>query len=50
MTYGMCISGGVLGADVGIFLGMDVWSISPLYITLWFDTCIEHLNTRSLHF
>ena len=39
-----------LGANDGIFLGMDVWSISPLYITFRFDTCMEHLNTCSMHF
>ena len=33
-----------LGANVGIFLGMDFWSILPLYITFRFDTCMEHLN------
>ena len=39
-----------LGANVGIFLGMDFQSISPLYITLRFDTCMEHLNIRGMHF
>ena len=39
-----------LRANVGIFLGMDLQSISPLYITLWFDTCMEHLNTCCMHF
>ena len=33
-----------LRANVGIFLGMDLWSISPLYTTFRFDTCMEHLN------
>ena len=39
-----------LGANVVIFLGMDVWYISPLYMTLRFDTCMEHLNTCRMHF
>ena len=39
-----------LGANVGIFLGMDVWSISPLYTTFRFDTCMEHLITCRMHF
>ena len=39
-----------LGANVGIFLGMDLWSISPLYITLRFDTCMEHFNICGMHF
>ena len=39
-----------LGANVGIFLGMDIWPISPLYITLRFDTHMEHLNTCRMHF
>ena len=39
-----------LGANDGIFLGMDLWSISPLYITLRFDTCMEHLNICRMHF
>ena len=39
-----------LGATVGIFVGMDLWSISPSYITFRFDTCMEHLNTRRMHF
>ena len=38
------------GANVGIFLGMDLWSMLPLYITFRFDTCIEHLNTCHMHF
>ena len=41
-------SGGIVHkwfqANVGIFLGMDRWSISPLYITFRFDTCMEYLN------
>ena len=44
MKHDMYISGGVLGANVVIFFGMDLWSISPLYITFRFDTCMEHLN------
>ena len=28
----------------GIFLGIDLWSISPLYTTFRFDTCMDHLN------
>ena len=39
-----------LGVNVGIFLGMDLWSISPLYITFRFDTCMEHLNLCRMHF
>ena len=39
-----------LGANVEIFWGMNFWSISPLYITLRFDTCIEHLNICLTHF
>ena len=39
-----------MGTNVGIFLGMNIWSISPLYITLWFDTCMEHLNACRMHF
>ena len=39
-----------LGANIGIFLGMDLWSILPLYITFRFDTCMEHLNICRLHF
>ena len=39
-----------LGANVEIFLGMDLWSISPLYITLRFDTCMEHLSICRMHF
>ena len=38
-----------LGANVRIFFGIDLWSISPLYITLQFDTCMEHLNTCRMH-
>ena len=39
-----------LGANVGILLAMDIWSISPLYITLRFDTSMEHLNTCHMLF
>ena len=39
-----------LGANDVIFLGMDVWSISPLYITFRVDTCMEHLNICRMHF
>ena len=39
-----------LGANVAIFLGMNVGSISPLYIAIRFDTCMEHLNTCRMHF
>ena len=38
------------GANDGIFLGMDLWYISPLYITSRFDTCTEHLNICRMHF
>ena len=46
----MYITGGVFGANDGIFLGMDLWSLSPLYITFRFDTCMEHLNICRMHF
>ena len=36
------------GVKVGIFLGMDLWSLSPLYIT--FDTFMKHLNICRMHF
>ena len=39
-----------LGANFGIFLGMDLLSISSLYITFPFDTCMEHLNVCRMHF
>ena len=39
-----------LRANVRIFLGMDFWSISRLYITLRFDTCIKNLNICRMHF
>ena len=39
-----------LGANSGIFLGMDSWSISPLYVTFGFDTCMGHFNTCGMHF
>ena len=39
-----------LGANDGIFLGMNPWSISPLYITFRFDTCMKHLNICRMHF
>ena len=38
------------GANDGIFLGMDLWSISPLYTTFRFDTCMEYLNIYRIHF
>ena len=38
------------GANDGIFLGMDLWSISPLYTTFWFHTCMEPLNICRMHF
>ena len=31
-------------ANDGTFLGMNLWSMSPLYTTLRFDTCMEHLD------
>ena len=40
----------VFGANDGIFLGMDLWFISLLYITFRFDTCMEHLNICRMHF
>ena len=39
-----------LGANVWIFLGMDLCLISPLYITFRFDTYMEHLNICRMHF
>ena len=39
-----------LGGNVGILLGMDLWSTSPLYLTLRFDTCMERSNTCRMHF
>ena len=39
-----------LGVNVGIFLGIDLWYIPPLYITFRFDTCMEHLNICRMHF
>ena len=39
-----------LGANVGIFLGMDLSSMTALYITFRFDTSMEHLNTCRTHF
>ena len=39
-----------LRANVGIFLGMDLRSISRMYITFRFDTCMEHLNICRMHF
>ena len=41
---------GGFGANDGIFLGMDLWSISLFYITFRFDTCMEHLNICGMHF
>ena len=38
------------GANDGIFLGMGLWSILPLYTTFRFDTCMEHLNICRMHF
>ena len=38
------------GTNDGIFLGMDLWSISSLYITLRFDICMEHLDICHMHF
>ena len=39
-----------LGANAGLFLGIDPWSISPLYLTFRFDTCMEHLNICRMNF
>ena len=39
-----------LGVNVGICLGINLWSISGLYITLGLDTCMEHLNICCMHF
>ena len=38
------------GANDGIFLGIDLRSISPMYTTFRFDTCLEHLNICRMHF
>ena len=38
------------GANDGIFLGIDLWSISTLYITFRFDICMEHLDIYQMHF
>ena len=38
------------GANDGIFLGIDLWSISPLYIPFRFDTCMEYMNICHMHF
>ena len=38
-----------LRANIGIFLGMNLSSISPWYLTLRFDTCMEHLNICRMH-
>ena len=39
-----------LRANGGIFLDMDIQSISLLHTTFRFDTCMEHLNTCRMHF
>ena len=39
-----------LGINAGIFLGIDLWSISPLYFFFLFDTWMEHLNICRMHF
>ena len=49
MKHVMYITGGVQEPMMG-YLGMDLWSISPLYITFRFDTCMEHLNICRMHF
>ena len=33
-----------LGANVGIFLGMNIRCIAPLYITFRLATYMEHMN------
>ena len=38
------------GGNDGIILGMDLSSISPLYTTSLFDTCMEHLDICRMHF
>ena len=38
------------GANDGIFLGMELQSVKPLYLTSRFDTCMEHLNICRMHF
>ena len=38
------------GGNDGIFLGIDPWSISPLYATSRFDICMEHLDICRMHF
>ena len=39
-----------IGANDGISLGIDIWSITALYFTFRFDTCTEHLNICHMHF
>ena len=39
-----------LGANDGIFLGMHIESILPLYITFRSDTCMEHFNICGMRF
>ena len=39
-----------LGANVEIFLGINLWSISPSYISIQFDTWVEHFNICRMHF
>ena len=38
------------GANDVVCLGMDLLSISPLYIIFRFDTCMEHLNICRMPF
>ena len=38
------------GANDEIFLGINLWCISPWYITSRFDTCMEHLDISCMHF
>ena len=50
MKHVMYITGKGFGANDGIFLGMDLWSISPLFIPRWFDKCMEYLKICRVHF
>ena len=50
MKHVMYITGKGFGANDGIILGMDLWSISPLYIRFRFDICMEHLDICDMHF
>ena len=48
-AWHVCIRRG-LGANGGIFLGLDLSSLSPLYFTFRFDTCMEQMNIWRMQF